>query len=89
MDLRNPEHAAGAALFEQAGEQVGIGFAEDQALFVDLRIDRLGDQREGQLAAVPGARGETPQTGGQTPGGIARGAKGFGEGIQLTPAGAG
>ncbi|MCY1421398.1 hypothetical protein D9M71_370540 [compost metagenome] len=41
------------------------------------------------MAAVPGTRGETAETVGQTPGGIAGGTEGFGEGIQLTPAGAG
>ena len=87
VDLGDAEFAGAHALFEQVDEQLGIGFAEQQALLVHLRLHRLGDQREGQASAVPGASGELLQAGGQTGGRAAGPTQDLGEGIDLHPAG--
>ena len=46
------------------GERVAVGAAEDQALGLDGRVDRLGDQRPGEAAAAQGAAGEGLDRGG-------------------------
>ena len=82
------ECATAPALLEQFDEQCGVGLAIAQALLVDFRIHRLGDQGEGQPLAAPGARGKAPQALGQAPGGRAGTAQDHGQGIDLTLAGA-
>src|SRR5690606_33127485 len=61
----------------------------EQALLVDFRIDRLGDQREGQATAMPGTGGELFQTGAQALAGTACPAQGSGQCVHFTLAGGG
>ena len=57
--------AGGDAVAQDVGEAGGVGAAEDQALGLDGRVDRLGEQRPGQAAAAQRAAREGLDRGGE------------------------